>query len=142
MVWLFWPRPPIRQKFRKLQKLWTGPWKIESFKIPVAAVLTHTVKRTRQTVHVDRLLPCNISPPIETDFGNPPDVETPTDGKFQLLLFILWLLKILKINLGQVNVLVTLSLHRCITHLTWYTLDYILHFPVYFLHILCTFLPL
>ena len=28
LVWLYWPRPPHRQKFKKLQKLWTGPWKI------------------------------------------------------------------------------------------------------------------
>ena len=63
LVWMFWPRPPVRQKFRKLQRLWTGPWRIESFKSPLVVVLKHTCKRARQTVHVDRLLPCN-SPPL------------------------------------------------------------------------------
>jgi len=24
-VWLYWPRPPLRQQHRKLQRLWTGP---------------------------------------------------------------------------------------------------------------------
>jgi len=56
-VWLFWQRPSVRQKFRKLQRLWTGPWRIELFKSPLVVVLKHTVKRTRQRVHVDRLLP-------------------------------------------------------------------------------------
>ena len=23
LVWLYWPRPPVRQRFRKLQRLWT-----------------------------------------------------------------------------------------------------------------------
>jgi len=59
LVWLFWPRPPFRQKFRKLQRLWTGPWRIEVFKSPLVVVLRHTDKSTRQTVYVDRLLPCH-----------------------------------------------------------------------------------
>ena len=51
LVWLFWPRPPVRQRFHKLQRLWTGPWRTESFKSPLVVVLKHTVKRTRQTVY-------------------------------------------------------------------------------------------
>jgi len=45
-------------------------------------VLKHTCKRARQTVHVDRLLPCNSPPPAvpEVDSGIPPDIQTPTDG--------------------------------------------------------------
>jgi len=83
LVWMFWPRPPVRQKFRKLQRLWTGPWCIESFKSPLVVVLKHTGKRTRQTVHVDRLLPCNTLPPAvpELDSGIPADTQTPTDGQ-------------------------------------------------------------
>ena len=65
LVWLLWPRPPVRQKFRKLQRLWTGgPWRIELFKSPLLVVLKHTEKRTRQTVHVDRLLLCRTPPPV------------------------------------------------------------------------------
>ena len=46
-------------------------------------VLKHTVKPSRQTVHVDRLLPCNTPPPVvpEEDSGIPPDSQTPTDGQ-------------------------------------------------------------
>jgi len=80
-VWLFWPRPPVRQKFRKLQKLWTGPWVIESFKTPVAVAIKHCKKRTRQTVHVDRLLPCTASDLVsaETDSNVLPDTSTQTE---------------------------------------------------------------
>jgi len=82
LVWLFWPRPPVRQKFRKLQRLWTGPWRIELFKSPLVVVLRHTEKRTRQTVHVDRLLLCHTPPPVvpEADSGVPADISTNTDG--------------------------------------------------------------
>jgi len=82
LVWLYWPRPPVRQRFRKLQRLWTGPWRIESFKSPLVVVIKHTAKRTRQTVHVDRLLLCKTPPPAvpEADSGVPPDSETATDG--------------------------------------------------------------
>jgi len=81
-VWLFWPRPPVRQRFRKLQRLWTGPWRIEAFKSPLVVVIKHTAKRTRQTVHVDRLLLCKTPPPAvpDADSGVPPDSQTVTDG--------------------------------------------------------------
>jgi len=82
LVWLYWPRPPVRQRFRKLQRLWTEPWRIEAFKSPLVVVIKHTTKRTRQTVHVDRLLLCKTPPPAvpEADSGVPPDSETETDG--------------------------------------------------------------
>ena len=78
LVWLFWPRPSVRHKFRKLQRLWTGPWRIELFKLPLVVVLRHTEKRTRQTVHVDRLLPCHTPPPVapEADSGVPANIST------------------------------------------------------------------
>jgi len=28
LVWLYWPKPPVCQQYRKLQQLWTGPWRI------------------------------------------------------------------------------------------------------------------
>ena len=54
------------------------PWRIELFKSPLVVVLKHTVKRTRQTVHVDRLLPCNTPPQAvpEADSGTPTDTQT------------------------------------------------------------------
>ena len=80
-VWLFRLRPPVRQKFRKLQKLWTGPWVIESFKTPLVVVIKHSEKRTRQTVHVDRLLPrtASDSASAETDSGVLPNTSTQTE---------------------------------------------------------------
>jgi len=58
LVWLYWPSPPLRQKYRKLQWLWTGPWKIVSFQTDVVVNLVHTQQSVRQTVHVNRLVPC------------------------------------------------------------------------------------
>jgi len=63
LVWLYWPRPPVRQKFKKLQQLWTGPWRIESFCSPLVANIKHVNKRSRQRVHIDRLAPCVTPPP-------------------------------------------------------------------------------
>ena len=82
LVWLYWPRPPVRQRFRKLQRLWTGPWRIEAFKSPLVVVIKHTIKRARQTVHVDRLILCRTPPPAapDVDSGVLPDSETVTDG--------------------------------------------------------------
>ena len=58
LVWLFWLQLPIRQKFKKLPKTWTGPWKIEEFRSPLVVKNRQVNKRTRHTVHVDRLIPC------------------------------------------------------------------------------------
>ena len=63
LVWLYWPKPMVRQKFRKLWKPWTGPWVIESFKSPVVVCVKRiSGKPTRQTVNIDRLLPCSATP--------------------------------------------------------------------------------
>ena len=69
LVWLYWPKPPVHQKFRKLQQLWTGPWTIESFRTPLVVKLRYTTRRTTQTVHIDRLVHCSNTPsqPIVDD---------------------------------------------------------------------------
>ena len=62
LVWLYWPKPPVRQKFKKLSQLWTGPWKIGHFKSPVVVEIHSTVGvKKRQTVNIDRLVPCTQS---------------------------------------------------------------------------------
>ena len=33
-VWLYWPLPKLRQRHRKLTRLWTGPWQIMSLRPP------------------------------------------------------------------------------------------------------------
>ena len=63
LVWLFWPNPPRRQKFKKLLWLWTGPWRIDHFVTDVVVNLRHTQTQQRQTVHVNRLSPCVSSEP-------------------------------------------------------------------------------
>jgi len=78
LVWLYWPKPPIRQKFKKLSQLWTGPWKIDHFKSPVVVEIHSTTGRgKRQTVNIDRLVPCTqstVSP--ETDVQPQLDTQT------------------------------------------------------------------
>ena len=58
LVWLYWPRPLIRSSHRKLVKLWTGPWRILRFDSPLVVQIKHTTFHKKQTVHMDRLMPC------------------------------------------------------------------------------------
>jgi len=58
LVWLFWPRPPHRQRFKKLAKMWTGPWRILRFTSSVTVLLQHVDNGSKQRVHVDRLMAC------------------------------------------------------------------------------------
>jgi len=60
-VWLYWPKPLLKQQRHKLTQLWTGPWEIIQVKTPLVVVLAHCNTGKRQTVHVDRLLPCSDS---------------------------------------------------------------------------------
>ena len=62
---VYWPRPPIRQQKKKLQRLWTGPWQIISFITPLVVKIRHVTNNKTQTVHIDRLAPCrNQSEPF------------------------------------------------------------------------------
>jgi len=75
LVWLYWPKPPVHQQYRKLQQLWTGPWHIQKFKTTLVVEHKHTSKRT--VVHVDRLLPC-ATPPAHTDTQDDGQTDTQT----------------------------------------------------------------
>ena len=72
-VWLFWPQPTERMKFKKLYKPWNGPWKIIKFKSPLVVEIEHVSKKTkhgrpsRQVVNVDRLTPCKVETVEEED---------------------------------------------------------------------------
>jgi len=48
-VWLYLPRPLVRKRWRKLQRLWEGPFHITDI---VTDIVTH----------VDKLAPCTIVP--------------------------------------------------------------------------------
>jgi len=58
LVWLYWPRPLLRQQKRKLQRLWSGPWRIIKFQSSLVVVTQNLKTNKHQTVHVDRLAPC------------------------------------------------------------------------------------
>ena len=70
LVWMYWPLPRIRSTYRKLTKLWTGPWEILAFSSPLVVQVRHTTTRKRQTVHVDRLVPCVSGSATEPPTGN------------------------------------------------------------------------
>ena len=74
-VWLYWPRPPVCQQYKKLTRLWTGPWKIVLFKSPVVVELHHVSNGAIQVVHVDRLLPCVSLPAIGDETEDKPDTN-------------------------------------------------------------------
>ena len=58
LVWLYWPKPLLRQQKRKLTRLWFGPYQIVDFKSEVVVQIKHIKTVKMQTVHVDRLMPC------------------------------------------------------------------------------------
>jgi len=58
LVWLYWPRPLLRSRFRKLTRSWTGPWRIVEFKTTIVVVVQNVKTHKKQTVHVDRLVSC------------------------------------------------------------------------------------
>ena len=66
-VWLYWPRPLIQQRNKKLTQIRTGPWKILQFISLLVVKIQHTKSHKVQTVHIDWLTPCysSPSPPME-----------------------------------------------------------------------------
>jgi len=58
LVWLYWPRPLLRTRSRKLTRSWTGPWRIVEFKTTIVVIVQNVKTHKKQTVHVDRLVPC------------------------------------------------------------------------------------
>jgi len=57
-VWLYRPKPLVRQKHRKLTRVWTGPWTITTFRSPIVVELKDNVSGRKQIVHVNRIVPC------------------------------------------------------------------------------------
>jgi len=64
LVWLYWPKPLLRQQNRKLTQLWFGPYRITNFKFEVVVEIQHIKTHKTQIVHVDRLVPCTTVPEI------------------------------------------------------------------------------
>jgi len=76
-VWLYWPKPLLRQQRKKLVKLWYGPYTIVELKSNIVVVIRHNHTHKKQTVHVDRLIPCRLLPQT-TPLGPPSSSITPT----------------------------------------------------------------
>ena len=83
-VWFFWPKPLIRQQRKKLTQLWTGPWVIEKFFSPIVVQISHKLTRKRQTVHVDRLVPC-LTPTELPEPSVKPEPEVEQAGSAPIL---------------------------------------------------------
>ena len=66
LVWLYWPRPQVRQQTRKLTHLWVGPFRVVKFESEIVVTIEHIRTGKFQTVHVDRLVPCSSIPTIIT----------------------------------------------------------------------------
>jgi len=85
LVWLYWPKPLLRQQKRKLTQLWFGPYRITNFKSEVVVEVQHIKTHQTQIVHVDRLVPCTTVPEItnpRTPSSNAfvPSVSSPADS--------------------------------------------------------------
>jgi len=55
----YWPRLLLRHRLRKLTRSWTRPWRIVEFKTSIVVVVQNVKTNKKQTVHVDRLVPCH-----------------------------------------------------------------------------------
>jgi len=85
LVWFYWPRPLLRTRSRKLTRSWTGPCRIDEFKTTIVVVVQNLKTHKKQTVHVDRLVPCRgrlhdeaeetVVPPSTRPRRNPADLQ-------------------------------------------------------------------
>jgi len=64
LVWLYWPRPQAKQRLRKLNRLWIGPFRIVFFRSEIVIDIEHVRTGKRQTVHVERIQLCTSIPNI------------------------------------------------------------------------------
>jgi len=87
LVWLYWPRPLIRQRKRKLTQLWSGPWRVKQFHSKLVVVIRHEKTGKHQTVHVDRLAPCHTPTPTATPVHT--DTPPPLHALHSLVLHVL-----------------------------------------------------
>jgi len=79
-VWLYWPKPLLRQQKRKLTQLWFGPYRITEFKSEVGLVvqIQHIKTGKTQIVHVDRLIHCATVPDITSPRNTSATVQIPS----------------------------------------------------------------
>ena len=63
-VYLYQPQPLLRQRYRKLQRLWIGPYEILTFKSDFIVEIRSLKTSKRKVVHIDRLWPCHSQPRV------------------------------------------------------------------------------
>jgi len=51
LVWLYWPRPLLRTKSRKLTRSWTAPWRIVEFKTTIVVVVQNVKTQKTDGTH-------------------------------------------------------------------------------------------
>jgi len=78
LVWLYWPKPLLRQQKRKLTHLWFGPYRIVDFKSEVVVQKQHIKTDKLQVVHIDRLLPCTTVPEISSPHTSHHRTQSPS----------------------------------------------------------------
>jgi len=78
LVWLYWPKPLLRQQKRKLTQLWFGPYRITEFKSEVVVQIQHIKTGKTQIVHVDRLMHCTTVPDITSARNTSATVQIPS----------------------------------------------------------------
>jgi len=66
----------LRQQRKKLVKLWYGSYTIVELKSNIVVVIRHNHTHKKQTVHVDRLIPCRLFP--QTTALGPPSSSITT----------------------------------------------------------------
>jgi len=83
LVWLYWPKPLLRQQKRKLTRLWFGPYQIVDFKSEVVVQIKHIKTGKMQIVHVDRLMPCTSVTEIVSPRSSSPNTSSPSSRPAQ-----------------------------------------------------------
>ena len=66
LVWLYHPKPLLRQRYRKLNRLWIGPYRINRFCSDVVVELQHTFTKKKTIAHINRIIPCKTVIPTES----------------------------------------------------------------------------
>jgi len=69
----------VRQQFKKLTRLWTGPWKIVLFKSPVVVELRHVSNGGDASRTCHRLIPSVSLPAISDETDDEPHTDNQPD---------------------------------------------------------------
>jgi len=80
---LYQPQPLLRQRYRKLQRLWIGPYEILSFKSDLVVEIRSLKTSKRKVVHIDRLWPYHGQQQVVSGPEPTTNARAPTQDKSQ-----------------------------------------------------------